>query len=37
MDYILFIGSKVGYEALRVMIDLNCDIRHVFIESEHSH
>lgn len=37
MDYILFVGSRVGYEALRVMIDLNCNIRHVFIESEHSH
>ncbi len=37
MNYVLFIGSKVGFEALRLMIDLNCSIRHVFVESEHSH
>ena len=37
MNYVLFIGSKVGFEALRLMIDLNCSIWHVFVESEHSH
>ena len=37
MKYILFIGNKVGYEALQIMIELNCNIIHVFIEQEHSH
>lgn len=37
MKYILFIGSKVGYEALRVLVNLKCSIEHVFIESEHAH
>jgi methionyl-tRNA formyltransferase len=37
MNYLLFIGSKVGFEALKIMSDLNCKIVHVFIEKEHDH
>ncbi|GMQ60446.1 hypothetical protein AN1V17_48460 [Vallitalea sediminicola] len=37
MQYVLFIGSKVGYEAIKVLSELNYSILHVFIEQEHSH
>jgi methionyl-tRNA formyltransferase len=37
MKYVLFAGSRVGLEALRVMSELHCDVAHVFIESEHEH
>lgn len=37
MKYILFLASKVGFEAIRVMTELSCDIIQVFIESEHDH
>lgn len=37
MKYILFVGSRIGYESLIVLTELNCDIGHVFIEKEHEH
>lgn len=37
MKYVLFIGSRVGFEALNVMLNGNCKIQHVFIEKEHEH
>lgn len=37
MKYVLFIGSKLGYEAIKVLTDLNCSIDHAFIEKEHAH
>jgi methionyl-tRNA formyltransferase len=37
MNYVLFIGSRVGYEALNLIAKGNCDILHVFIEKEHEH
>lgn len=37
MKYVLFIGSRVGFEALKVMLNGNCKIQHVFIEKEHEH
>jgi methionyl-tRNA formyltransferase len=37
MKYVLFIGSRVGFEALNLLVIENCDIHHVFIEKEHDH
>lgn len=37
MKYVLFVGSRVGYEAITSMAKLNCKITHVFIEQEHVH
>ncbi|MBN3554002.1 methionyl-tRNA formyltransferase [Fictibacillus nanhaiensis] len=37
MKYVLFIGSRVGFEALNLLVIENCDIHHVFIEKEHEH
>jgi len=37
MKYVLFIGSRVGFEALDLMTKETCDIIHVFIEKEHEH
>ncbi|MDF1616149.1 methionyl-tRNA formyltransferase [Petrocella sp. FN5] len=37
MKYVLFIGSKLGYEAIKILTELNCHIEHVFIEKEHEH
>lgn len=37
MKYVLFIGSRVGFEALNLLVTENCDIYHVFIEKEHEH
>lgn len=37
MKFVLFIGSKVGFEALQIMIQNKCEIVQVFIEEEHTH
>lgn len=37
MKYVLFIGSKLGYEAIKVLSELNCHVEHAFIEKEHEH
>jgi methionyl-tRNA formyltransferase len=37
MKFVLFVGSRVGNEALDLMTKENCDIHHVFIEKEHDH
>jgi len=37
MNYVLFIGGKVGLEALALMIELKCKLMQVFIEPEHDH
>lgn len=37
MKYILFVGSRLGFEALNILIEKSCDIQYVFIEKEHSH
>jgi len=37
LKYALFIGNRIGYEALRVLINENVNIQVVFIEKEHSH
>lgn len=37
MNYVLFIGSRLGYEALDVLIKSECTITHIFIEKEHDH
>lgn len=37
MKYLLFIGSKLGYEALKIMLESNSDLEYVFIEKEHEH
>lgn len=37
MRYILFIGSKLGYESLRIFNKERCEINQVFIEKEHEH
>jgi methionyl-tRNA formyltransferase len=37
MKYLLFIGSRLGYEALKIISELNCNLQHVFIEQEHNH
>lgn len=36
MKYILFIGGRVGYEALKILSPL-VSIQHVFLEKEHAH
>lgn len=37
MNYILFIGSRLGYESLKILINSKVNISHVFIEKEHVH
>lgn len=37
MKYVLFIGSKLGFEAIKVLTELKCKITHVFIEKDHNH
>lgn len=37
MKYLLFIGSKLGYEALKIMLESNSDLEYIFIEQEHEH
>lgn len=37
MKYALFIGSKLGFEALNLLYKENLNIKHVFIEKEHGH
>ncbi|MED4207260.1 methionyl-tRNA formyltransferase [Neobacillus mesonae] len=37
MKYVLFIGSRVGFEALNLLVEKNCKIQYVFIEKEHEH
>lgn len=37
MKYILFVGSRLGFEALYIMTEMKCDIEYVFIEKEHEH
>lgn len=37
MNYILFLGSRLGYETLDILTNLDCNIIHAFIESEHEH
>lgn len=36
MRYVLFIGGRVGYEALRILVP-KISISHVFLEMEHAH
>lgn len=36
MKYILFVGGRVGYEALKILCPL-IGIHHVFLEEEHAH
>lgn len=36
MNYVLFLGGRVGYEALRITAP-RISIRHVFLEKEHAH
>jgi methionyl-tRNA formyltransferase len=37
MKYVLFIGSRVGFESINLLLKKKCDIYHVFIEKEHQH
>jgi methionyl-tRNA formyltransferase len=37
LKYTLFVGNRIGYEALSVLINKNVNIQSVFIEKEHSH
>jgi methionyl-tRNA formyltransferase len=37
MKYVLFIGSRLGFEALELLTNESCDTTHVFIEKEHEH
>lgn len=37
MKYLLFIGSKLGYEALKMLSESNSDLEYAFIEQEHDH
>lgn len=37
MKYVLFVGSRVGYEAIKILIELQCKLEFVFIEKEHEH
>lgn len=37
MKYILFIGSRLGYEAVKILSELDCNVEHAFIEKEHEH
>lgn len=37
MRYALFIGGKIGYEALKQLSGQNIQIEHVFVEVEHIH
>ncbi|WP_197246698.1 methionyl-tRNA formyltransferase [Cytobacillus firmus] len=37
MKYVLFVGSRLGLEALELLIGESCIITHVFIEKEHEH
>ncbi len=37
MKYVIFLGSKLGYEAVKVLTELNCHIEHAFIQKEHEH
>jgi methionyl-tRNA formyltransferase len=37
MNYVLFIGSRVGFDALDILAEESCNIVHVFIEKEHDH
>lgn len=37
MKYVLFIGSRVGFEALEIMTKEACKIVYVFIEKDHEH
>lgn len=37
MKYVLFTGSRLGYESLQILIDSKVNILHAFIEKEHDH
>lgn len=37
MRYLLFIGSKLGYEALKILSESESNLEYVFIEQEHDH
>lgn len=37
MNIVLFLGTRIGYEAFCTLLELNANICQVFIESEHSH
>lgn len=37
MKYVLFLGSKLGYEAIKILTELSCHVEHAFIEKEHEH
>jgi methionyl-tRNA formyltransferase len=37
MKSVLFLGTAIGYEALQTLIELEAQIAHVFIDSEHAH
>ncbi len=37
MKSVLFLGTAIGYEALQTLIELEAQIAHVFIDSEHRH
>ncbi|GAB3063855.1 methionyl-tRNA formyltransferase [Salinicoccus sesuvii] len=37
MNYVLFIGSKLGYKMLELMSEKNTHIIYVFVEKEHEH
>lgn len=37
MNYVLFVCGRVGCEAINTLIELECNLTHVFIEREHDH